>query len=287
MEKNKNKALEVLKEGFMQIAGCVLFATAVNAFAVPNSIAQSGITGIAVVLNRLFSLPLGVSVILLNVPLLILARIFLGKKLMIKTLWVALVLSVSLDLIGKIVPAYTGDKILTSLFCGLLQGAGLGLIALAGATSGGTDIIARLIHKYRPHITIGKAVLVADAFIIAAGMFVFKSVESGLYAVIVIFVSSRVIDSMVYGAGVGKLLMVVTEKADEVSKAILTASRRGVSIIPAVGAYTGKNKNVLLCVARKNEISGIIKIIKSIDDKTFIIIAEANEILGEGFKRAT
>ena len=157
---------------------------------------------------------------------------------------------------------------------------------ITGATSGGTDIVARLVHKFFPHITIGRVVMLADAVIIAAGMLVFGSIETGLYAIIVIFVSTKVIDSMIYGTGNGKMLMVVTDKADEVSKAIISSSRRGVSIIPAVGAYTGESKNVLICVARKHEISGIIKIIKSIDDKTFIIVSEANEILGEGFNHA-
>ena len=129
-------------------------------------------------------------------------------------------------------------------------------------------------------------VLLSDAIVVGAGMFVFGSIESGLYAIILIFVSSKVIDTMIYGTGNGKMLMVVTKKADEVSKAIVTSTPRGVSILPAVGAYTGENKNVLLCVARKSEISNIIKIIKSVDDKTFIIVSEANEILGEGFTKS-
>lgn len=279
----KIKGLDILKNNVMWVIGCILYSIGVNSFAVPNSIAQSGVTGIAVILNHLFDLPVGTVNLLLNIPLLILMWIFLGKKLVARTLWVTVILSAALDLIAMFIPVYTGDKILASLFCGLLQGSGLGLIMITGATSGGTDIVARLVHKFFPHITIGRVVMIADALIITAGMLVFKSIETGLYAIIVIFVSTKVIDSMIYGTGNGKMLMVVTDKADEVSKAIISSSRRGVSIIPAVGAYTGESKNVLLCVARKHEISGIIKTIKSIDDKTFIIVSEANEILGEGF----
>lgn len=282
----KTKVSDILKNNGMWIIGCILYSIGVNSFAVPNSIAQSGVTGIAVILNHLFSVPVGTVNLLLNIPLLILMWIFLGKKLVARTLWVTVLLSAALDLIAMFIPAYTGDKILASLFCGLLQGSGLGLIMITGATSGGTDIVARLVHKFFPHITIGRVVMLADAVIIAAGMLVFGSIETGLYAIIVIFVSTKVIDSMIYGTGNGKMLMVVTDKADEVSKAIISSSRRGVSIIPAIGAYTGESKNVLLCVARKHEISGIIKTIKSIDDKTFIIVSEANEILGEGFNHA-
>lgn len=282
----KTKVSDILKNNGMWIIGCILYSIGVNSFAVPNSIAQSGVTGVAVILNHLFSVPVGTVNLLLNIPLLILMWIFLGKKLVARTLWVTVLLSAALDLIAMFIPVYTGDKILASLFCGLLQGSGLGLIMITGATSGGTDIVARLVHKFFPHITIGRVVMLADAVIIAAGVLVFGSIETGLYAIIVIFVSTKVIDSMIYGTGNGKMLMVVTDKADEVSKAIISSSRRGVSIIPAVGAYTGESKNVLICVARKHEISGIIKIIKSIDDKTFIIVSEANEILGEGFNHA-
>ncbi|MBQ2847736.1 MAG: YitT family protein [Clostridia bacterium] len=282
---NKTKAAELLKNNGLWLVGCVLYAIGVNSFSVPNDIAQSGVTGVAVILNHLFDLPVGTVNFALNIPLLILMMIYLGKQLVARTLWVTILLSTALDVVAIWAPEYTGDKILAALFCGLFQGAGLGLIMITGATSGGTDIVARLAHKRWPHITVGSVVLLADAIVVTAGMFVFGSIESGLYAIILIFVSTKVIDSMIYGTGNGKMLMIVTEKADEVSQAIVHSSPRGVSIIPAVGAYTGKDKNVLLCVARKHEISGIIKTVKAVDDKTFIIVSEANEILGQGFKK--
>ncbi len=282
---NKTKALELLKNNGLWIVGCVLYSIGVNCFSVPNDIAQSGVTGVAVIFNHLFDLPVGTVNFALNIPLLILMMIYLGKQLVARTLWVTILLSTALDVVAVFAPEYTGDKILAALFCGLFQGAGLGLIMITGATSGGTDIVARLAHKRWPHITVGNVVLAADAVVVAAGMFVFGSIESGLYAIILIYVSTKVIDSMIYGTGNGKMLMIVTEKADEVSQAIVHSSPRGVSIIPAVGAYTGNNKNVLLCVARKHEISGIIKTVKSVDGKTFIIVSEANEILGKGFKK--
>lgn len=285
MKLTKESVQEILKNNAMWIIGCSLYAIGVNSFSLPNSIAQSGVTGLAIIFNHLFDVPVGTVNFILNVPLLILMWIFLGKKLVARTLWVTVLLSTALDVFALFMPAYTGDKILASLFCGVLQGAGLGLIMITGATSGGTDIVARLIHKRWPHITVGSMVLLSDAIVVGAGMFVFGSIESGLYAIILIFVSSKVIDTMIYGTGNGKMLMVVTRKADEVSKAIVTSTPRGVSILPAVGAYTGENKNILLCVARKSEIANIIKIIKSVDDKTFIIVSEANEILGEGFKQ--
>ena len=281
----KDNLLQTGKNNLIWIVGCSLYAIAVNSFVVPNDIAQSGVTGLAVFFNHLFSVPVGVTNFVLNVPLLVLMWLFLGKKLVARTLWVTLLLSVALDAFA-FMPDYTGDKILASLFCGLLQGAGLGIIMITGATSGGTDIVARLVHKRFPHITVGSVVLAADAAIVAANMILLGSINSGLYAIIMIFVSTRVIDSLIYGTGNGKMLMIVTKKPDEVSKAIVSSSRRGVSVLPAKGAYTGEDKGILICVVRKAEVSGIIKTVKATDNNTFIIVSEANEILGEGFKHS-
>ncbi len=283
---NKQKAFELLRKNLVWILGCTLYSFGVNSFSIPNSIAQSGITGVAVIFNHLFDWPVGTVNLILNIPLLILMWIFLGKKLVASTLWVTVLLSTALDVTAIFAPAYTGDKILAALFCGLLQGAGLGLIMITGATSGGTDIVGRLVHKRWPHITVGTIVMIADALVVGSGMLVFRSVESGLYAIIMIFVSTKVIDALIYGTGNGKMLMIVTENAEEVSRAIVHSSPRGVSIVPAIGAYTGKDKNILICVARKHEISGILKTVRSIDSKTFIIVSEANEILGEGFNKS-
>lgn len=286
MNLNKKSALQLLKNNIMWVIGCSLYSIGVCCLAVPNSIAQSGFTGIAVIVNHLFWLPVGIVNLALNIPMLILMWIFLGRQLVARTLWVTVILSTALDVFGAIMPTYTGDTLLASLFCGILEGAGLGLITITGATSGGTDIVARLIHKKWKFITIGKVVLVADALVIISNMIVFRSIESGLYAIITIFASTRLIDSMVYGTGNGKMLMIITEKPEEISKAIITSSHRGVSIVPVVGAYTGENKNMLICVARRHEIPGIIRTAKAIDHKTFIIVSEANEILGEGFNQA-
>lgn len=280
----KKKVQELIKNNGIWIVGCVLYSIGVNSFSIPNSIAQSGITGLAVIVNHLAEFPVGTANLIMNIPLLILMWIFLGKKLVARTLWVTVVLSTALDLASFIPFTYTGNPLLAAIFCGLLQGTGLGLIMITGATSGGTDIVGRLIHKRWPHVTVGTIVMIADAIVVGAGMLVFRSVESGLYAIVMIYVSTKVIDTLIYGTGNGKMLMIVTDKADEVSQAIVKSSPRGVSIIPAKGAYTGTDKNVLLCVARKHEISGILKTVNAVDDKTFIIVSEANEILGKGFK---
>ena len=286
---DKADFLNGAKQACIWIIGCLLYSTAVNGFALPNSIAQSGMTGASVILHKLFDWPIGLVGFALNIPLLVLMFFFISRASLLKTLIVSGILSVALDLMtclfDNFIPVYEGNPILAALICGVLQGAGLGMIMTTDATSGGTDIIGRLVHKLFPYITVGRVVMAADALIVIAYMLVFRSFDSGLYAIIVAFVSTRVIDSLLYGMGNGKMLMIFSDKANEIAEAIISSSRRGVSIIPATGAYSKEEKNMLICVARKNEISGLLKTVKSIDDETFIIVSEANEVLGKGFKR--
>ena len=266
------------------IVGCSLYSIGVVAFALPNSIAQSGTTGLAIIVNHLFEfIPLGTANFLLNVPLMILAFIFIGWRFVAKTMWVTVILSATLDLFSKFFPTYTGDKILAAIFCGVCTGAGLAIVFMRGATTGGTDIVGRLVHKAFPHIQIGKVIMAADAIIVILGAVVFRSIESAMYAVIVIFVNPRLLDYILYGTGSGKLLLAVTEHAQEISDAITSKMGRGVSILPVKGGYTGKEKNMVVCAVKKNEVPQLTKIIRQIDTDTFIIITEAGEILGEGF----
>ena len=186
------------------IVGCSLYSIGVVAFALPNSIAQSGTTGLAIIVNHLFEfIPLGTANFLLNVPLMILAFIFIGWRFVAKTMWVTVILSATLDLFSKFLPTYTGDKILAAIFCGVCTGAGLAIVFMRGATTGGTDIVGRLVHKAFPHIQIGKVIMAADAIIVILGAVVFRSIESAMYAVIVIFVNSRLLDYILYGTGSG------------------------------------------------------------------------------------
>lgn len=213
----------------------------------------------------------------------ILALVFIGWRFVAKTLWVTAILSALLDLFGSFMPTYTGDKILAAIFCGRVHGRGACGGLYARRDHGGTDIIGRLVHKAFPHIQIGKVIMAADALIVVLGAVVFRSVESAMYAVIVIFVNSRLLDYILYGTGSGKLLLAVTEHAQEISDAITSKMGRGITILPVKGGYTGKEKSMVVCAVKKNEVPHLTKIIRQVDTETFIIITEAGEILGEGF----
>ena len=278
------KALELIADNIVWIIGCTLYATAINFFNVPNRISQGGFSGLAIVINYLTDLPVGAVNLALNIPILLLALKFIGKKFVLKTLWVTVLLSVIIDLVALIPYEYTSDPLLASIFSGALLGAGVALVAARGSTTGGTDVLSKLLRLVLPHISYGKLVMFSDMVVIAISAVVFRSIETALYAAVVIFVSSKVIDYILYGMAKSKMLMVVTDHADEISQALVNSSPRGVSIIPAKGAFTGQEKNMLICVLRSNEVSPAIKLIKSIDPDTFTIITEANEIIGKGFK---
>lgn len=272
------------------VIGCLLYSLGVNIFAIPNNIAQSGMTGLAIIINYLFpQCPVGLTGLILNVPLIILAWIFIGKYFTFKTLWVTTMLSLIIDGVklamnSGIIGAYKGDKLLASIFAGAMCGAGIALIIVRGATSGGTDVLGRLLKKIWPHMSIGRMIMLCDAAVVITAAIVFKSVDSVLYAAILIFVSSKIMDFILYGTGNGKMLYIFTKtKADELAKAITERGHRGATIIEGKGGYTGETSKMVICAARSSEIPNIKKMCKEIDPEAFIVMSEVNEILGYGF----
>lgn len=273
-----------LVDTLFYLAGTSLYALAVMMFAVPNQISQSGVTGISIIINHLFHSPVGITNLLLNLPLMLLAWWRIGWRFVAKTAWVTLLLSIILDTFGAFVPAYRGDRLLAALYCGVISGVGLGIVLYRGATTGGMDIVAKLVRKKWPHITLGRVILVADATVVIASALVFRSFESALYAVIVIYISTRLIDSILFSSGGGKLLLVVTQQAQEIAQAIMEQLSRGVTILPVQGGYTKNDKTMLLCAVRNNEVRKLTHLVWEYDNAPFIIVAEAGEILGEGFR---
>lgn len=266
------------------ILGSVIYSVGINVFAVPNEIAESGVAGIAIVINHLTDFPVGAANFLINIPLFVLAWIFISKKFVFRTLMVVSIMSVALDVTVLFLPVYTGDRLLSSIFAGVTTGVGLALIMCRGATSGGTDIVGKLIIKRWPGFSLGTGIIVANFVTIVIAAIGFKSVESALYALIVIFINGKVIDYILYGMGNGKMLMIVTDKPQEISSEIFQKLDRGVSVIPAKGGYTGEDKSILVIAIRSGEVAKLIKAVKNIDSGAFTIITEAGEILGNGFK---
>lgn len=282
----KESAKEIFLDIVICTAGSFIYAAAVNCFVAPNDISSGGVTGLAILINHIWNLPIGVSMFALNVPLFIVAFIILGRQFIVKTLFSTFLSSVFIDVGALFLPTYSGDKLLAALFGGAIMGIGLGIIFTRGSTSGGTDILSRLLRKKYPHLSMGRLMMLCDMCVALLAGVVYKNIESILYATIVFLVSGKAIDFVLYGASSGKMLMIITSKSDEIAKAITKETPRGVSILPVQGGYTGEERHMLLSVVRPSEVSKLRKIVRRFDEQPFIIISDASEILGLGFKPA-
>ncbi len=267
--------------------GAVLYALSVVVFTSPNNIAPGGLTGIATMLNFMFSLPIGTIMFLMNIPLFIWGAIENGLSFLTKTIIGTAFVSVAIDVLTPFVPYYTGDTILAAIFGGILNGVGLGFIFYRGGSTGGTDIIALNIHKRMPYISTGNIILIADVITLVMVYFVYNSIESVLYAVVAIFVSIKVIDTISYGTsrGNGKLMFIITNKYSEISKEIMNDLERGVTLLDGEGAYSGEKKRIIMCAVRPQQVFRIQNSVKNIDPNAFIIVTTAGAIRGKGFAR--
>lgn len=282
----KKKAKGFCLDLVFMLAGACIYAVSVNGFTAPNNIAPGGITGVATMLNYAFSLPIGTMVLVLNIPIIIWAVVEIGYKLVLKTSFAILLSSIAIDLFAAFLPAYKGDPVLTAIFAGVFEGVGLSLTFMRGATTGGSDMIARLLGRRMRHLSMGKLMLFVDGIIILASAFVFKSIESAMYACIVVFVATSIIDAILYGtdAGTGKLFFVFSQKSQEIADRIMEELGRGTTFLKSRGGYTRVDGEVLICAVRRFEIFKIHEIIRDTDKDAFVIVGDAGEITGEGFK---
>ncbi len=285
-QKKHSTSVQIFYDAVCFTLGSILYGCSVSVFSEPNQIAPGGVTGLSIVLNSLFYTPVATMVLILNIPLMIWAVIELGYKLVAKTIFAIILTSIVIDLIAILVPPYQGDKMLVAIFAGVTEGAGLALIFIRGGTTGGTDTAARLLGKRFPHVSMGRLMMLIDFTVVLIAAFAFQSIESAMYAVIVIFVATQIIDAMLYGTdvGTGKLLFIISRKSNDVADAIIHKLSRGVTILKSRGAYTGSDNEVLLCAVRKYEVYRLTQLVREIDNKAFIIIGDAGQINGEGFK---
>lgn len=263
----------------------MLFAAAINIFTAPNDITVGGFSGIATVLNYLFGFPIGLSVFVLNVPFFVAAFIKLGYKFVIKTVIATFESSLFIDLFAPFMKGYSGDRLLSAVFGGVLLGAGLGLIFLHGATTGGTDIIAKLLRLRYPHLSMGRLIFIIDLAIVLLSFFAYKSVEAILYALVTVFISTQAVDLVSSGFSHSKTVLIVTEYGREMAGEILSSLGRGVTSVRAQGAYTGNEKQIIFCAVRANEVPYFSRLIGKIDPNSFMIVTDADDILGNGFNK--
>ncbi len=285
MEKEK-KIKTMLLDLLFILAGSVIYALSVNAFTSPNHIAPGGITGLSTLINYVFGTPIGLMAFLINIPIILWAILEIGYKLVVKTMVAIVLSSLMIDLFSYFIPAYQGDMLLVALFAGICEGVGLSLTFIRGATTGGTDMLARLLGRRLPHLSMGKLMLAIDGVIVVISAFVYGSIENAMYACIVIFVSTKLIDAILYGtdSGTGKLFFVMSSKVRSMGDRIIKELDRTVTYLDSHGGYTKEPGETMICAVRRFEVYQIQMIIREEDRDAFVIVGDAGEITGEGFR---
>lgn len=251
----------------------------------PNGIAFGGITGVAQIINYLVpALPIGVTVILINIPLFILGWKLIGGRLLVSSLYAMFISSVFIDILTPLRDWQPMEPLLACIYGGLFLGASLGLVFQQGATTGGTDLIARLLKLKLAWLPMGKLLMGIDLAVILAVSATFRTLDAALYGLVALYISTLVMDGVLYGMDTAKVAYIISDRNQEITDAIVKDLDRGVTILHGQGAYTGTEKDVLMCAFKQREIAAIKSAVKGIDPAAFVIVCDAHEVLGEGFR---
>lgn len=281
----KQSMFKVILNYLQMVIGSAIYAAGFQFFTYPNAIPTGGVSGTAMILNMLTGVPVGMTIIVFNIPLFIFAWKKFGLKFIIASLTGMLCSSILFDVFNLLGIRATSELLLAAVYGGLIMGFGLGLLYSAGATTGGIDIAAKLLRRKFPYVNFGTIILVLDAIVIIAFALIFQKYDSSMYAIICMFIATKVIDLVLYGASNSKICHVITDASSEVKTAITQQLGRGVTLLHGEGAYSGKKKEVILCVIRQQQIADIRKIVREIDPTAFMFLSATNEVFGQGFLR--
>ena len=282
----RKKVKDLLLDGVFFLFGSFVFAISIDTFTAPNQIAAGGLTGVATMFNHLFSVPIGTANLLMNVPLLIWAYVEMGYQIIIKTVIATLISSAMIDVMVPYLPQYQGDPLITIVFGGCLAGLGLALILMRGGTTGGTELAANLLALHIRGLSLGKFIMIIDLVIVVSSAVVYQDYESPLYAILVIYITSKVIDTVLYGtdSGTGKMMFIISPKNNEIAQRIMDDLERGVTELKSRGAYSGREGTVLMCAVGRQEVHKTYDIIHELDPDAFIVVDDVGEITGLGFR---
>ena len=262
--------------------GSVIGAAAYPTFLIPNNIAPGGLTGVATILNYLAGWPVGITALVLNIPLFLIGYRTMGKVFAFRSLVATALFTILIDILP--LKPVSEDPLLGTLFGGVVLGIGLGLILRGGATTGGSDMIARMVHRRFSFITVGMFLFALDFLVVLAAA-IFIGGTQALYAMIDIYVCGRVIDAVMVGFGGNKACFVMTDAWQKITGRVLNEIERGCTLLEAKGAYSGTSRPVVMCVMSRQEMTALKRIVQEEDEKAFMFITEAHEALGEGFSR--
>ena len=285
-EKSKINYKKIIWDLFLLTLGSVIFAAGVACFLDPNSIASGGVSGIAIIITKFIDLlPTGTVIALINVPILLVGTIVFGFKFLASTIYAVLVSSLAVNLFGEYVGALTSDLLLASVAGSVLVGAGVGLVFRTGATTGGTDVIVKLLRLKFRHIPTGLVFGFVDGCVCALSGIVFKNIELTIYAAISLMVASITMNKLLYGSDGARMIYIISSDNKEIARRLMEEVDVGATFMHGNGAYTGKNFDVLMVVLRAKQLPRARDVVKQTDNGAFMIVTNATSVFGEGFKK--
>ena len=281
------KIKENIKNIIIEISGTILgafiIAVAVSLFLLPNKLSSGGVAGIATITYYLLNMSMGISMLLINIPLFLMAILKVGKAFFIKSVIGTISLSLFTDMLDKLSPL-TNDKFLACIYGGILMGVGTAILLKVNSSTGGSDLASYIAKAYKSTIKVGEIIAMVDIVIVALNMIFLKKIEIGLYSAIAIYIMGKIIDILFEGIYFTKLIYIVSEKSEEIAREIGKNIGRGTTGIYGKGMYTNKDKLILMCAVTRKDIAKTIQIIRKLDKKSFVIITNSREVLGLGFK---
>ena len=276
----------IAKEGIETIIGAIIMALGTSLFLLPNQLSSGGFAGIATIIYYFLHIPMGTTILAFNIPLFIIAVYKLGKNFFVKSLIGTTTFSFFIDIFDKLNPL-TDDRFLACIYGGIIIGLGTAIILKANSSTGGSDLVSFIARSYKPSLRVGKIIIIIDTIIVILNMIFFKEIEIGLYSAIAIYLMGKMIDIIFEGIYFTKLLIIISNKNEEIAKEIGNKIQRGTTGLYGKGMYTQKDKLILICAASRGDIARIKDIARQIDKNSFIIIANAREVVGNGFKTNT
>ena len=273
-----------IAEIFGTILGSFVISIGISLFLLPNQLSSGGIAGIGTIIYYLLKIPMGTTIILLNIPLFLISILKIGKSFFVKSLIGTISLSTFIDCLDKFKPL-TQDRFLACIYGGIIIGVGTAIILKVNSSTGGTDMVTYIAKKYKPSIRTGNIIVIIDIIIVTLNMFFFREIEIGLYSGIAIYLMGKIIDILFEGIDFTKLIFIVSKKSEEIAEKIGKSIERGTTGIYGKGMYTNEERLILMCALTRRDVSKVTEIAKKIDKNSFIIITNSREVLGQGFKR--
>ena len=282
---NKKKVKKILTDILFDFVGGLLIAIGVYNFAAVSDFPVAGISGIALVFYHFWGIPIGIMTFILNIPIIIFCYRLLGKMFFLKTAKTMIIGVICMDVIAPLLPVYEGELMLSCICMGLLSGLGYACIYMRDTSTGGMDFVTMAIRALRPHLSLGRIIVVLDcAIVLIGGLLMGGNVDKIIYGLIATYILSIVIDKVMYGLDAGKLTLVVTEHGHAVAEKIDELTQRGATLLKGEGSYSKQEKAVVMCACNNKQMHMVHKAVKEVDGEAFLVTMEASQVRGQGFK---